>query len=137
MFANAYSGSDGPTPNPETQHFWNESRIGRFVLPRCKACGKAHWYPRAFCPFCHSDIDWVDASGRGTIYSYTVTGKEDDRYCLAYVELDEGPRVLTNILVKDASALKVGASVEVVMHACPNDNVIPVFRLLSEILDAD
>jgi uncharacterized protein len=92
------------------------------------------WYPREFCPECNSfDIDWFEASGRGSIYSYTVNrhGQGDYRdlsYILAYVELEEGPRVLTNIVDCDYEQVKVGQSVEVVFHATPAGPSLPRFR---------
>ena len=53
-----------PTVSVETQAFWNAAREGRFIVPACTACGRAHWYPRAICPFCSSgEIVWRDASG--------------------------------------------------------------------------
>lgn len=78
---------------------------GELVLPRCHRCQHIIWYPRTFCPACGSiEIDWFTATGRGTVYSFTVvrrsTGPYETAvpYLLAYVELEEGPRVLTNIL---------------------------------------
>ena len=54
-----------PIVNAETEGFWNAAREGRFVVPTCSACGRAHWYPRAVCPFCSSEkVQWCDASGR-------------------------------------------------------------------------
>ena len=62
-----------PVVNAETKAFWDAARQNRFLIPVCTACGKAHWYPRAICPFCACDkIAWRQASGRGTIYTYSV-----------------------------------------------------------------
>ena len=81
-----------PVVTVETQPFWNAARERRFVVPTCTACGKAHWYPRAICPFCGSDkIEWRAASGRGTIYSYSVMRRAKEPYAIAYVTLAEGP----------------------------------------------
>jgi uncharacterized OB-fold protein len=114
-----------PTPrvNAETKPFWQATAEGRLSLPHCNACGFVIWYPRARCPECHStDVRWQDASGGGTIYSFSITRKgqgayrEAGPYVLAYVELDEGPRVLTNIVDCDPEALEVGQRVRVVFH---------------------
>ena len=108
----------------------------RLVLPRCDACATVIWYPRAFCPECSSfDIQWFDASGRGTIYSYTVNrrGQGDYRdmaYVLAYVELDEGPRVMTNIVDCDPDSVRVGQAVQVVFHPTSAEAALPRFRPL-------
>jgi uncharacterized protein len=123
-----------PQVNVETQRFWDATAQGKLLLPRCKACGLVIWYPREFCPECNSfDVDWFEASGRGTIYSYTVNrrGQGDYRdlsYVLAYVELEEGPRVLTNIVDCDHDQIKVGQSVEVVFHATQGGPSLPRFR---------
>ena len=62
-----------PSPTPETEAFWSAAKEGKFMLRRCTACGKAHWYPRAICPFCMSDrAEWMEASGRGKIYTFSV-----------------------------------------------------------------
>ena len=96
---------DLPTPDVETQPFWDGCKEGRFLLRHCNACGEYHFYPRPFCPKCWSDdVTWKDASGRGQVYTYSVVRQNDlppfpERvpYVAAVVELDEGPRVMTNI----------------------------------------
>jgi uncharacterized protein len=112
-----------PRVNIETKPFWDATAEGRLVLPHCNACGFVIWFPREFCPECHAtDVTWRDASGEGVIYSFSVTrkGQGDYRnatpYVLAYVELDEGPRVMTNIVDCDPDALEVGQRVRVVFH---------------------
>ena len=63
-----------PQPGPDDQPFWDAAAEGRLVLPRCRACGTYVWYPRTFCPDCRTfGVDWVPATGRGTIYSFTVS----------------------------------------------------------------
>ncbi len=79
-----------PPESPESTAFVAAAREGRFLLRRCIACGKAHWYPRARCPFCFGETAWEEASGRGTVYSYTVLAREAPPRSLAYVALEEG-----------------------------------------------
>jgi uncharacterized OB-fold protein len=123
-----------PMINAETRAFWDATSEGRLLLPRCNACGTVIWYPRAFCPECSSfDISWLEASGRGSIYSYTVNrrGQGDYRelvYVLAYVELAEGPRILTNIVECDPDSVSVGQAVEVTFHPTSNGAALPRFR---------
>ena len=111
-----------PTPTPratlETEPFWAAAAEGRLTLPRCNTCHKTIWYPRLFCPSCGGeDIAWVDSPGTGSIYSFTVVErgqgrwKEHSPYVLAYVELDEGPRILTNIVGSDPDTVSIGARV--------------------------
>jgi uncharacterized OB-fold protein len=128
-----------PTPaiNPETKPFWDAAATGRLVLRRCTDCQSVIWYPRAICPDCWSgNTEWFDASGRGSIYSYTVNNKGEGPYrdagpyVLAYVELDEGPRIMTNILTDDFAALEIGRRVEVTFSpTADGEAALPRFRL--------
>jgi uncharacterized protein len=62
-----------PPVNPETKPFWDAAAQGRLLIKRCTTCNEPHWYPRAICPFCGSErTEWMEASGHGTIYSYSV-----------------------------------------------------------------
>ncbi len=77
-----------PVVSAETQAFWDAARERRFVVPTCRACGKAHWYPRAICPFCDSaKLEWRGASGKGTIYTFSVMRRAKEPYAIAYVTL--------------------------------------------------
>jgi uncharacterized OB-fold protein len=126
-----------PAINPETKPFWDATTEGRLLLRRCTGCQGVIWYPRSICPDCwSSDTEWFDASGRGTVYSYTVNHKGEGPYrdagpyVLAYVELDEGPRIMTNILTDDYAALEVGRGVEVAFSPTPDgEAALPRFRL--------
>ena len=104
-----------PQANPETQPYWDACAAGKLLVKRCRACGEHHYYPRALCPFCFSDrTEWTEASGRGTIYSYSVMRRVPVPYALAYVTLEEGPTMMTNIVDCDLDALRVGQAVKVV-----------------------
>jgi len=118
-----------PIANTETQAFWDAARTGRFVLPTCTACRKAHWYPRAVCPFCaDGTIEWRDASGRGTIYTYSVMRRAKEPYVIAYVTLAEGPTMMTNIVDCNFDALRIGQPVNVVFKETENGPPVPMFR---------
>ncbi|MGH6673745.1 MAG: Zn-ribbon domain-containing OB-fold protein [Xanthobacteraceae bacterium] len=118
-----------PIVTVETQAFWNAARERRFVVPSCGACGKAHWYPRAICPFCGSDkIAWRNASGRGAIHSFSVMRRAKEPYAIAYVTLAEGPTMLTNIVDCDFDALAIGQPVLVVFQESENGPPVPMFR---------
>ncbi|MBV9595262.1 MAG: Zn-ribbon domain-containing OB-fold protein [Chloroflexi bacterium] len=123
-----------PQINVETKTFWDATAEGKLMLPRCNACQVVIWYPRQFCPECGStDIGWFEASGKGTVYSYTINrrGQGDYRdlaYVVAYVELEEGPRVLTNIVDCDVDQVSVGQAVQVVFHPTSNGAALPRFR---------
>ena len=118
-----------PIVTVETQAFCNAARARRLVVPTCGACGKAHWYPRAICPFCGSDkIEWRAASGRGQIYSYSVMRRAKEPYAIAYVTLAEGPAMLTNIVACDFDALRVGQTVSVVFQDSEDGPPVPMFK---------
>ncbi|TKT74784.1 OB-fold domain-containing protein [Aquamicrobium sp. LC103] len=113
--------------NPETGHFWREAAHGRFVIKRCTACGKHHWYPRSHCPHCGGgETEWVDASGGGTIYSFTILRRGGGKVP-AYVTLDEGISVFTNIVDCDPERLSIGQRVTVRFWAEEDGLVVPVF----------
>ena len=110
-------------PNIETQAYWDAVKEGRLLLKQCAACGKVHHFPRALCPFCFSEkTRWVDSPGRGRIYSWTVMRRGEPN-ALAYVELDEGPRMLGQIVQCDFDALEVNQRVHVVF--VPDDQGVP------------
>ena len=118
-----------PVVNAETKAFWDAARQNRFLIPVCTACGKAHWYPRAICPFCAGDkIAWRQASGRGTIYTYSVMRRVKEPYAIAHVTLAEGPTMLTNIVDCDFDKLYIGQPVAVVFLETENGPPAPMFR---------
>lgn len=107
-----------PRPNGETEPFWTAAADGRLVLPVCDACGHHIWYPRTWCPVCGSAaVTWTELSGAGTVYACTVIrrarGPWGDAvpYVVAYVELAEGPRILTNVVTNDAESVRIGMPV--------------------------
>jgi hypothetical protein len=127
---------DLPTVEPESQPFWDAAKEGRLVIQRCAACGAAQHYPRPFCASCWSDqVRWEEASGRGTLYTYSTVYVNDlppfgDRlpYVAAAVDLEEGPRLMTNIVGVDPSELRVGMAVQVDFQPLNDEITAPVFR---------
>jgi uncharacterized OB-fold protein len=123
---------------PEVKQFWDATAEGRLLLPRCVECAAVIWYPRPFCPQCASTrVEWIEASGHGTVYSFTVNRRgvadlpayrDAGVYVLAYVELDEGPRVMTNVVDCDPDGVRIGQRVEVVFHDTGQGNALPRFR---------
>ena len=93
-----------PTPTPETAHFWDGCKAGELRLQRCAACAKAYFPPRPFCPACGSrDVEVFAASGKATLWSYVINHRPrpdmgKDPYSIAVVTLQEGPRMMTNIV---------------------------------------
>ena len=124
-----------PKPSAENAPFWDGTAAGKLVLPRCRSCAYVIWYPRELCTQCGSvDIEWFEASGDGVIYSCTVTHKGQGAYrdagpfVLAYVELAEGPRVMTNIVGCDPESVRIGQAVTVVFHDTGQGTAVPRFQ---------
>lgn len=116
--------------HPEAAPFWAAAEQGLFVLPTCQSCGRAHWYPRAFCPFCFSpDIAWTSSTGKGTIYSYCNPAPAPATQAVVYVKLDDGPMILSHMVDSPAERIAISARVEVVMRHGPNGEPFPAFRL--------
>ncbi|HXA96248.1 MAG TPA: Zn-ribbon domain-containing OB-fold protein [Candidatus Dormibacteraeota bacterium] len=117
-----------PTPTPETAAFWEAAAKGRLLVKFCTACGKPHHYPRAICPFCNSDrTEWRDSAGRGTIYSFSVMRRASPPYVLAYVTLEEGVTMMTNLVDCDFDALRIGQPVRVVFAPTDGGPPVPTF----------
>jgi uncharacterized OB-fold protein len=117
-----------PGVNPETRAYWEAAAAGRLLIKQCRACGKPHFYPRAQCPHCRShDTEWKDASGRGSIYSYTVARRANPVTAVAYVTLDEGVTVFTNLVDCDFDALEIGQRVKVAFSTGDDGLTRPVF----------
>ena len=118
-----------PETNPETKPFWEAAAQGRLLIKKCVTCGEAHFYPRAICPFCGSDkTEWVTASGRGTVYSYSVMRRVPVPYALAYVTLEEGVSMMTNIVDCDLDAIRIGQPVTVTFKPTEGGPPVPMFR---------
>ena len=106
---------NAPEVTPECQPFWDAAARGTLLIKRCGVCEAPHYYPRALCPFCLSaDTRWEETGGAGTIYSLSTMRRGPDApFTLAYVTLDEGPAVLTNIAADDHDALAIRQRVRV------------------------
>lgn len=126
-----------PTITDENREFWEGARRGKIRMQRCTGCGHIRYPISQVCPECLSyDCEWTDLSGRGEIFSYVVfhqlynpAFKDDIPYNVAMVQLEEGPRMYSNIVGVDNDAVKVGDKVEAVFDAVTPEVTIPRFRL--------
>ncbi len=115
--------------------YWQHAKDNKLDLPYCGECDASFYYPRLWCPACfNQDISWKQLSGKGTVYSYSViyqsplpSYQEDLPYVLAIIELDEGPRMMANVLNCDVDKVRVDMAVEVVFEA-RGDMKIPQFQ---------
>jgi uncharacterized OB-fold protein len=129
-------GKDVPHPTPETQHFWDGTKEGELRLQRCDACQHAYFPPRPFCPACASrEVSVFRASGRATLYSYVINHRPrpdwpQEPHSIAIVQLQEGPRMVTNIVDVDQTpeALVLDMPLEVTFERLSDEISLPVFR---------
>lgn len=118
-----------PAMNPGDEAYFDAAREGRLLVKRCSGCGKVHHYPRALCPFCWSEgVEWMTASGKAEIYTYSVM-RRGEPYCIAYVRLQEGPTIMTNIVDCDLDKVRVGDPVRVVFKPTESGSAVPMFTL--------
>ena len=125
-----------PAISTLNQPYWDGLKKRQMVLPKCSACGVV-WYPPApFCPDCWSrDFSWQELSGRGKVNSWVVfhqayfsSVKDEIPYNVAEVELEEGPRLLTNLVEVDNADIAIGMAVEVVFDDVTDDVTLAKFR---------
>jgi len=132
-----------PIPVPyvsgETEPFWSGAKSGKVILPHCTVCDHTIWYPKKFCGECGSlVVEWREASGEGTLYSFTEVHRGEGPYrdlssfVLALVDLDEGARILTNIVDADPAHLTVGQRVRAVFHDAGDAAALVRFTPLSQ-----
>jgi uncharacterized protein len=125
-----------PIPQPETELYWEKARAHELWLKRCDDCGGAFFYPRSICPLCFSrNTQWVQASGRGTLYAFSIVHRPPSPaftapYVAAIVELEEGPRMPTNLVEvePDPAAIRIGMPVELVFEDVTDAISLPKFR---------
>ena len=119
-----------PAPRvlPETLAFWQAADAGRYLVKRCQSCGEVHHYPRDVCPFCMStDTVWQDSPGLGTVYAFSTRGKDEAACTLAYVTLDEGVTVMSNLVDCAPQQMHIGQRVRVVFKPSEGGHAVPMF----------
>ena len=125
-----------PSVVGETRLFWEACRRGELLIQKCDACGEYQFYPRGICSNCWtSHIAWVKASGRGTVWTFTVTHQnrtpgfaEEVPYVLALVELEEGVKMFSNVVGCDPREVKIGMPVEVTFVRATDQISVPYFK---------
>ena len=119
-----------PAPRvlPESLPFWQAADEGRYLVKKCNSCGQVHHYPRDICPFCLSDDTvWQDSPGTGVVYSFSTMGQGDAAYTMAYVTLDEGVTVMSNLVDCDPAQVSIGQKVRVVFTPTEGGHAVPMF----------
>ncbi len=124
-----------PQPTPETQHFWDGTQLGELRLQRCDTCDQVYFPPRPFCPACSSrKVSIFKAAGRGRLLSYVINHRPhpawDAPYSIAIVELDEGPRMMSNVVGCDQTpeALQLDMPLVVEFEKVSDEITLPLFK---------
>lgn len=125
-----------PQPTPETAHFWEGTKEGELRLQRCMSCDDAYFPPRPFCPACGSrDVEVFKASGNATLYSYVINHRPrpdfgEEPHSIAVVELEEGPRMMTNIVEcpQTPEALVLDMPLMVTFEQASEEIALPKFK---------
>jgi uncharacterized protein len=125
-----------PVSTAETEAFWAGCKQGELQFQRCGACAHYQFPPQTFCRHCAGDnLRWVTVSGRGKVLSYTIVHwspnpayAADAPYSLALIQLDEGPRMLTNIVGCPPGEVRIGMAVAVVFEQCSPNIMLPKFK---------
>ena len=107
--------------------YWQAANEGRLLLKKCADCKATHYYPRPICPFCmSSNTDWIEASGKGKIYSWSVQHRPEPAFAIAFVTLEEGPTILTNIVDTDFDNIRIDQQVSLKFET-REEQPVPVF----------
>jgi len=128
----------GPLPKPDkdSEVYWDAARRHELVLQQCRACERFRFYPRLVCPHCLSDqFEWRRASGRGVVYSFTVIHRppfpafrDHVPYVLALIDLEEGVRMMSNVVGCEPSEVRIGLPVEVTFADVTEEVTLPKFK---------
>lgn len=125
-----------PVPDADTRPFWEAAKQHKLSIQKCGACGKHVFYPRRYCNHCNSaaPLEWVEAKGTGTVYTYTVARRPASRafegdvpYVVALIDLDEGARMMSGIVGCPVEQVKIGMRVRVVFDDVTPDISLPKF----------
>ena len=125
-----------PIPNEDSRQYWEASQKDQFLVQRCKDCGRYRFPPQLMCPHCWSEnTEWLESSGIGTVYTFGVVRRAiqprwSDKipYVVALVELNEGPKIFTNIMECEPEEVAIGMQVEVIFDHVTPDIALPKFR---------
>ena len=122
-----------PRMTPDTEPFWQGCQRHELLLTKCNTCNKVHLPPGPVCPFCFSTkVDFLKASGLAKVYAFTLFYKGSPPYISAWVMLNEGVALLSNIIECDSEKLKIGTTLQAVFHSVSGGQKVPVFVPFSE-----
>ena len=126
-----------PVPDFESQPFWAGTLDRKLLVQECSSCGHRQLYGRSLCTNCHAaTLRWIESSGRGTIYSRTIIRQNPTRtfkhlipFVVALIDLDDGPRLMSNVVGTPAEDVHIGDRVRVTFQPVSDDAALPLFEL--------
>ena len=125
-----------PAPDRDSEPFWEATKGGKLLIQRCSDCGVLRHPPQPACGQCGSfESDWQEASGKGTVYSFVIQRHpthpffHDVPYNVVLVELEEGTRLVSNLLEVEPDEIRIGMAVEVVFDEVDPEATLPKFRV--------
>ena len=132
---NEHSGKVFPQSRPGTERYWQACKRHEFLIQRCNDCGHYQFYPRIICTSCSSrSVEWVTASGRGSVLSWTVVRRAvsdayaaDIPYVIALIKLQEGPVLMSIVRGCEPESIHLGMAVEVSFEDWSDQVTMPVF----------
>ena len=125
-----------PHPTPETVEFWKATKERRLLLKKCSDCGHFFFYPRILCPDCLStNVEWVPSKGTGTVHTFTIVHRapskgfeKDCPFAFALIELEEGPRMISNVVGCKPETVLIGMKVKVIFEDVNEEITLPKFE---------
>ncbi|MEE8363063.1 MAG: Zn-ribbon domain-containing OB-fold protein [Dehalococcoidia bacterium] len=125
-----------PIPQPESDRYWEGAKNHELWLRKCNDCNQAYFYPRNICPGCFSDnVEWIQASGRGTVHTFAIVHRSphpgfEAPYVTALIDLEEGPRMPTNLVnvEPDPEKIQIGMAVKVTFDDVTDEITLPKFE---------
>jgi len=128
-----------PVSNADSLPYWSAARERRLLIRKCNACESLHFMPRYLCPVCWSDqLEWIDSKGSGSVHSFTIIRRAPMSafgarvpYVVALIELDEGPRMMANVLGEDALSVGIGDRVSVTFEDRGDGAMLAQFKRVS------
>jgi uncharacterized OB-fold protein len=128
-----------PLPDQDTEVFWSGAKNGKLMIQRCATCERTQFYPRYFCAACAGDVEWIEASGRGSVYTYTIVRQNATApfdtlvpYVLAMIDLEEGVRMMGNVVGVPVEEVGIGMEVEVDFVRETDEIWLPMWRRVAQ-----
>jgi len=130
-----------PQPDQDTEAFWSGAQEGKLLIQHCPVCDRVQFFPRYFCTRCAGAVDWIETAGRGVVHTFTIVRQnhtppfnEMAPYVLAIIELEEGVRMMGNVIDMPIDEVTIGMAVEVRFVEETDEISLPLWAPASRML---